>query len=148
MRRQKDEPMGRTARILTWSAAILVGLIVLTVGAAYLFVTSDDFRSRVESGASAYSGRKTHIAQEAGAKMLLKHRLHHRAGTDVANTENLFHHPMMIRGLTPSSSEMGRADTMRLSTSDHVAFFNRSTGLREGTVARVCRLLALLRHTK
>jgi hypothetical protein len=34
MRRQKDEPMGRTARILTWSAAILVGLIVLTVGAA------------------------------------------------------------------------------------------------------------------
>ena len=55
--------MGRTARILTWSAAILVGLIVLTVGAAYLFVTSDDFRSRVESGASAYSGRKTHIAK-------------------------------------------------------------------------------------
>ncbi|MEA2812075.1 MAG: hypothetical protein QOJ17_6216, partial [Rhodospirillaceae bacterium] len=45
--------MGRTARILTWSAGILVGLIVLTVGAAYLFVTSDDFRSRVESGASA-----------------------------------------------------------------------------------------------
>ncbi|HTG26480.1 MAG TPA: AsmA family protein [Reyranella sp.] len=55
--------MGRTARILTWSAAILVGLIVLTVGAAYLFVTSDDFRSRVESSASAYSGRKTHIAK-------------------------------------------------------------------------------------
>ena len=55
--------MGRTARILTWSAGILVGLIVLTVGAAFLFVTSDDFRSRVESGASAYSGRKTHIAK-------------------------------------------------------------------------------------
>ena len=55
--------MGRTARILTWSAGILVGLIVLTVGAAYFFVTSDDFRSRVESSASAYSGRKTHIAK-------------------------------------------------------------------------------------
>ena len=55
--------MGRTARILTWSAGILVGLVVLTVGAAYLFVTSDDFRGRVESGASAYSGRKTHIAK-------------------------------------------------------------------------------------
>ena len=55
--------MGRTARILTWSAGIFVGLIALTVGAGYLFVTSDDFRSRVESGASAYSGRKTHIAK-------------------------------------------------------------------------------------
>ena len=55
--------MGRTARILTWSAGIFVGLIALGVGAGYLFVTSDDFRSRVESGASAYSGRKTHIAK-------------------------------------------------------------------------------------
>ena len=55
--------MGRTARILTWSAGIFVGLVVVAVGAAYLFVTSDDFRSRVESGASAYSGRKTHIAK-------------------------------------------------------------------------------------
>src|SRR4029077_16330171 len=44
--------------------------------------------------------------QEAGAEVLLKHRLHHRAATDVANTdtENLFHHPMMFRWLTPSSS--------------------------------------------
>jgi uncharacterized protein involved in outer membrane biogenesis len=55
--------MGRTARILAWSAGVFVGLIVLTVGATYLFVTSDEFRSRVESGASAYSGRKTHIAK-------------------------------------------------------------------------------------
>ena len=55
--------MGRTARILSWSAGILVGLVVLTVGAAYLFVTSDDFRGRVESRASAYSGRKTQIAK-------------------------------------------------------------------------------------
>ena len=44
--------------------------------------------------------------QEGGAKVLLKHRLHHRAATDVANTdtENLFHHPMMFRWLTPSRS--------------------------------------------
>ena len=55
--------MGRTARILTWSAGIFVGLIALGVGAGYLFVTSDDFRSRVERGASAYSGRKTYIAK-------------------------------------------------------------------------------------
>ena len=33
------------------------------MAAGYLFVTSDDFRSRVESSASAYSGRKTHIAK-------------------------------------------------------------------------------------
>ena len=55
--------MGRTARILTWSAGIFVGLIALGVGAGYLFVTSDEFRSHVESGASNYSGRKTKIAK-------------------------------------------------------------------------------------
>jgi uncharacterized protein involved in outer membrane biogenesis len=55
--------MGRTAKILSWSAGILVALIVVAVTAGYLFLTSDDFRSRVESSASAYSGRKTHIAK-------------------------------------------------------------------------------------
>ena len=37
--------------------------------------------------------------QERDAKMLLKHHLHHRAAADVTDTdtENLFHHPMMIR---------------------------------------------------
>ena len=45
--------MGRTAKILSWSAGILVALIVVTVTAGYLFLTSDDFRSRVESSASA-----------------------------------------------------------------------------------------------
>ena len=38
-------------------------VIVIAAGAGYLFLTSDDFRSRVESSASAYSGRKTHIAK-------------------------------------------------------------------------------------
>ncbi len=55
--------MGRTAKILSWSAGIFVALIVGAVGAGYLFLTSDDFRSRVESEASAFSGRKTHIAR-------------------------------------------------------------------------------------
>jgi AsmA family protein len=55
--------MGRTAKILSWSAGIFVTLIVVAVAAGYLFLTSDDFRSRVESSASAYSGRKTHIAK-------------------------------------------------------------------------------------
>ena len=55
--------MGRTAKILSWSAGIFVALIVVAVAGGYLFLTSDDFRSRVESSASAYSGRKTHIAK-------------------------------------------------------------------------------------
>ncbi|MEA2806181.1 MAG: AsmA family protein, partial [Rhodospirillaceae bacterium] len=55
--------MGRTAKILSWSAGIFVALIVLAVGAGYLFLTSDDFRSHVESQASAFSGRKTKIAK-------------------------------------------------------------------------------------
>jgi uncharacterized protein involved in outer membrane biogenesis len=53
--------MGRTARILSWSAGIFVALIAFAVGVGYLFLTSDDFRSVVESQASAFSGRKTHI---------------------------------------------------------------------------------------
>ena len=55
--------MGRTVRILTWSTGIFVSVIVIAAGAGYLFLTSDDFRSRVESSASAYSGRKTHIGK-------------------------------------------------------------------------------------
>jgi AsmA family protein len=50
-------------RILGWTAGVLVGLIVVAVAAGYFFVTSDDFRSRVEGGASAYSGRKTKIGK-------------------------------------------------------------------------------------
>ena len=50
-------------RILGWSAGVLVGLIVVAVAAGYFFITSDDFRSRVESGASSYSGRTTKIAK-------------------------------------------------------------------------------------
>src|SRR5258705_3503962 len=50
------------------------------------------------------------LDQEGGAKVLLKHRLHHRAAAEVANTdtENLFHHPTITRGSIPATSEMGR----------------------------------------
>jgi len=49
--------------------------------------------------------------QEGGAEASLKHRLHHRAAAEVADTdtENLFHHPTLTRGLMPSSSETGRS---------------------------------------
>src|ERR1700722_15104977 len=78
LRRQKDGPMGRTARIL-------VSLRVLAVSAGYLFLTSDDFRSRVDSSASAYSGRKTHIAKitiEWGSTAHV-----HLDGVEVANAD-------------------------------------------------------------
>ncbi|MBV8411237.1 MAG: AsmA family protein [Alphaproteobacteria bacterium] len=57
--------MRRALRILAWTAGVVVGLIVVAVAAGYFFVTSDNFRGRVESSASAYSGRKTKIAKIA-----------------------------------------------------------------------------------
>jgi uncharacterized protein involved in outer membrane biogenesis len=54
--------MARILRILGWTAGVLVALIVVTGVAAYLYVTSDDFRSRIEGHASDFSGRKTKIA--------------------------------------------------------------------------------------
>lgn len=54
--------MARILRILGWAAGILVALVGVAVAAAYLYVTSDDFRGRVESHASALSGRTTKIA--------------------------------------------------------------------------------------
>jgi len=57
--------MPRFFRILAWTAGILVVLITVAVGALYLFVTSDDFRDRVERYAGGLSGRKTRIADIA-----------------------------------------------------------------------------------
>ncbi len=54
--------MRRFLRITAWAAGILVGLVAIAAGAAYWFVTSDDFRGRVESYAGTFSGRKTRIA--------------------------------------------------------------------------------------
>ena len=54
-------PWKRIAKI----AAGVLGFVVVLIGAAaaggYYFLTSADFRSRVESEAIAYSGRKTKI---------------------------------------------------------------------------------------
>jgi uncharacterized protein involved in outer membrane biogenesis len=55
--------MKRFAKILGWSAGVLVGLIVIAGAMAYVFVTSDAFRNEVENRASAASGRKTSIAK-------------------------------------------------------------------------------------
>ncbi|MFZ5780659.1 MAG: AsmA family protein [Pseudomonadota bacterium] len=49
-------------RILGWCAGIVAGVVVLAIGGAYLYVSSDDFRSRLEGHASTLSGRKTTIA--------------------------------------------------------------------------------------
>src|SRR3981081_4733915 len=77
--------MGRTAKILSWSAGIFIALILVVVTAGYLFLTSDDFRSRVESSASAYSGRKTHIAKIQIAWGSTAHV--HLDGVEVANAD-------------------------------------------------------------
>ncbi|WIM14296.1 AsmA family protein [Enhydrobacter sp.] len=53
--------MARIAKILGWSAGILVVLGVVAAGALYLFATSTWVRSQVEGRASAYSGRTTTI---------------------------------------------------------------------------------------
>lgn len=54
--------MRRLGRILGWCAGIVAGVVVLAIGGAYLYVSSDDFRSRLEGHASTLSGRKTTIA--------------------------------------------------------------------------------------
>src|SRR5262245_50385864 len=54
--------MARFVRILGWTAGILVAVIAVAIGAGYLYVTSDDFRARLEGHASQLSGRKTTIA--------------------------------------------------------------------------------------
>ena len=54
-------PWKRIAKIAAWTLGVVVLLIGGAVTAGYLFLTSSDFRERVESQASAYSGRKTKI---------------------------------------------------------------------------------------
>ena len=77
--------MRRALRILAWIAGTLIGLFVVAVVAGYLFVTSDNFRSRVESGASSYSGRKTEIAKISIDWGSTAHV--HLAGVQVANPD-------------------------------------------------------------
>ena len=57
--------MARFLRILGWTAGVLVALVVMAIGSVYFYVTSDDFRGRLEGHASTFSGRKTTIADIA-----------------------------------------------------------------------------------
>ena len=54
--------MTRFFRILSWTAGILVALVVVGIATVYFYVSSDDFRTRLEGHASALAGRKTTIA--------------------------------------------------------------------------------------
>ena len=53
--------MTRSLKILGWTAGILLALVVVAIGTVYFYVTSDDFRTRLEGHASALAGRKTTI---------------------------------------------------------------------------------------
>lgn len=77
--------MTRLLRILAWTAGVLVALVAVAIGTVYFYVTSDDFRGRIESQASALSGRKTTIADVAVDWGLTSHvRL---SGIQLANAE-------------------------------------------------------------
>ena len=54
--------MTRFFRILSWTAGILVALVAVGIATVYFYVSSDDFRTRLEGHASALAGRKTTIA--------------------------------------------------------------------------------------
>jgi uncharacterized protein involved in outer membrane biogenesis len=53
--------MKRALKIVGWTFGILVMLVGAAVAGGYYFLTSDDFRSIVESQASLYAGRETKI---------------------------------------------------------------------------------------
>lgn len=60
-------------------------LALAAVGAAYLYVTSDDFRGRIESQASTFSGRKTKIADVSIDWGFTSHV--HLKGVELANAK-------------------------------------------------------------
>ncbi len=78
-------PISRIAKALSWSAGILGLLVVGGIAGGYLFLTSDSFRSHVESQASALSGRKTKIAKVSIDWGAVTHV--HLSGVEVANAE-------------------------------------------------------------
>src|SRR5512132_578944 len=51
----------RFLQILAWTAGVLAALAVIAIGSVYFYVTSDDFRGRLEGHASNLAGRKTTI---------------------------------------------------------------------------------------
>jgi uncharacterized protein involved in outer membrane biogenesis len=86
--------MARALRILGWTAGVLLTLVVVVAGLAYLYVTSDDFRSRIEGQASTLSGRKTTIA-DVSIDWGWTARVH-LAGVQLANAE-WAHEPHMLK---------------------------------------------------
>jgi|FEC22Drversion2_1045045.scaffolds.fasta_scaffold00404_8 AsmA family protein len=77
--------MARFVKIAGWTAGTLVVLMVAAIGAGYLYVTSDNFRGRLESQASQLSGRKTRIADVAIDWGWTPHL--HLRGVELANAE-------------------------------------------------------------
>ena len=62
-----------------------MALVVIAIGSVYFYVTSDDFRGRLEGHASSLSGRKTTIA---GIAIDWGWTLHvHLRGVQFANAE-------------------------------------------------------------
>ena len=55
--------MKRAAKILGWTAGIVLGLLVIAAGAVYFIATSDYLRGQLEGRASDFTGRKIKIAK-------------------------------------------------------------------------------------
>jgi AsmA family protein len=55
--------MRRIAKVLAWSAGILVAVVAIAAGTIYVLSSSDYIRGEVESRAGQYSGRKIRIAK-------------------------------------------------------------------------------------
>ena len=77
--------MKRFAKILGWTVGVLVLLVGVAVAGGYYFLTSDDFRSHVESQASSFSGRKTKIDKISIDWGTTAHV--HLAGVQLANAD-------------------------------------------------------------
>ena len=75
----------RIAKIAGWTLGVLVLLIGAAAGGGYYFLTSPEFRSQVESQASAFSGRKTKIAKISFDWGATAHV--HLSGVEIANAD-------------------------------------------------------------
>lgn len=77
--------MTRALKILGWTFGTLIVLVGLAAAGGYLYLTSTDFRSLVESGASSFSGRKTAIEKVSVDWSTVPHV--HLSGVQVANAD-------------------------------------------------------------
>jgi hypothetical protein len=77
--------MTRALKILGWTFGILVVLMGAVVAGGYLYLTSTDFRSIMESEASSFSGRKTSIEKVSIDWSTVPHL--HLSGVQVANAD-------------------------------------------------------------